>query len=214
MSTRIGKGEFVAMMAGAIERVRNGSPFLSELDSACGDGDHGLTMRRAMGLLEKALAEKEEESLSALIDRLAWTLLGVDGGATGPLFGSFFMGMAEGVGGQNELDCAAFASAFEAGLASVQRQTKAQVGDKTMIDALVPAVKALRAGADAGKTLADSLRDATEAAWNGAASTKNLTARFGKAKFAAERTLGHQDPGATSVAMIFEGFCEGIIKTA
>jgi dihydroxyacetone kinase-like protein len=213
MSTRIGKGEFVAMMAGAIERVRNGSPVLSELDSACGDGDHGLTMRRAMGLLEKALAEKEEESLSALIDRLAWTLLGVDGGATGPLLGSLFMGMAEGVGGQSELDCAAFASAFVAGLASVQRQTKAQVGDKTMIDALVPAVKALRAGADAGKTLADSLRDAAEAAWNGAASTKNLTARFGKAKFAAERTLGHQDPGATSVAMIFEGFCEGIIKT-
>jgi dihydroxyacetone kinase-like protein len=82
-----------------------------------------------------------------------------------------------------------------------------------MIDALVPAVKALRAGADAGKTLADSLRDAAEAAWNGAASTKNLIAKFGKAKFAAERTLGHQDPGATSVAMIFEGFCEGIIKT-
>jgi len=201
------------MMAGAIERVRSGSAFLSELDSACGDGDHGTTMRRAMGLLEKALAEKEEESLRALIDRLAWTLLGVDGGATGPLLGSFFMGMAEAAGGQSELDCAALASVLEAGLASVQRQTKAQVGDKTMIDALVPAVKALRAGADAGKTLANSLRDAAEAARNGAASTKNMIAKFGKARFSGERTLGHQDAGATSVAMIFEGFCEGIIRT-
>jgi dihydroxyacetone kinase phosphoprotein-dependent L subunit len=213
MSTRIGKVEFSAMMAGAVERVRSGSAFLSELDSACGDGDHGITMRRAMGLLEKALAEKKEESLSALIDRLAWTLLGVDGGATGPLLGSFFMGMAEAVGGQNELDGEAFASAFEAGLASVQRQTKAQVGDKTMIDALVPAIKALRAGADAGKTFANSLRDAAEAARDGAASTKHLIAKFGKAKFSAERTLGHQDAGATSMAMIFEGFCEGVIKS-
>jgi dihydroxyacetone kinase phosphoprotein-dependent L subunit len=213
MSARIGKAEFSAMIAGAIERVRSSSAFLSELDSACGDGDHGITMRRAMGLLEKALSEKKEESLSALIGRLAWTLLGVDGGATGPLLGSLFMGMAEAVGEQDELDGAALASAFEAGLASVQRQTKAQVGDKTMIDSLVPAVKALRTGADAGKTLANSLHDAAEAARNGAASTKNLIAKFGKAKFSAERTLGHQDAGATSMAMIFEGFCEGVIKT-
>jgi dihydroxyacetone kinase-like protein len=212
MGARIDKGMFVMMMTCAIGRVRSGCTLLSELDSAGGDGDHGTTMHRAMGLLEKALPTKEEERLSALIDRLGWTIMGVDGGVTGSLFGSFFMGMAEAVGNRSELDCAAFSSACEAGLAAVQRQTKAQVGDKTMMDALVPAVKALRSGADAGETLVDSLRGAAEAAAVGAASTKNLIAKFGKARFSAERTLGHQDAGATSVAMMFEGFSEGIVK--
>ncbi len=212
MSAGIGKKEFVAMMAGAIETIRDGSAYLSELDSACGDGDHGTTMRRAMLMLEKALAEDKGESLGALINKLGWTLLGIDGGAAGPLLGSLFIGMAEAVGDRQELDCSAFAGVVQRGLAAFQKQTKAQPGDKTMIDALVPAVRALHAGAESGKSLLDSLRDATEAAKNGALATRNFVARYGKAKFSAERTLGHQDAGATSMAMIFEGFCDGLAK--
>jgi len=212
MRAVIGRSEFIAMIRGAITGVRDGCDYLSELDSECGDGDHGTTMRRAVNLLEKSLAEEGEECLRAFIDRVAWTLLGIDGGATGPLLGSLFMGMAEAVADRQELDSTALAAVFEAGLASVQARTKARVGDKTMIDALDPAVRTMRASAEAGKSPVESLRDGAVAARNGAGSTKSFVAKFGKAKFAAERTLGHQDAGATSVAMIFEGFWAGLAE--
>jgi dihydroxyacetone kinase-like protein len=210
MSTLVGKPEFIAMLIGAIAKVRDGSDYLSQLDSAGGDGDHGITMRRAMGEIEKTLAANQEASLRDLLSQVGWTLLGIDGGATGPLLGSFFMGVAEEVGERQRLDVAGLAGAFEAGVAQVRKQSKAQIGDKTMIDALLPAVEALRGGVNAGKDVEQSLLEAAEAAGRGADATKNFVAKFGKARFSGERTLGHPDPGATSMAMIFAGFCEGM----
>jgi len=197
------------MLAGAIAKVRDGSNYLSQLDSAGGDGDHGITMRRAMGEVEKNLAANQQASLREMLSQVGWALLGIDGGATGPLLGSFFMGVAEEVGERPSLDVAGLAGAFEAGVVQVRKQSKAQIGDKTLIDALLPAVAALRAGADAGKDVGQSLREAAEAAVRGADATRNFVAKFGKARFSGERTLGHPDPGATSMAMIFAGFCEG-----
>ena len=198
------------MLTGAIAKVRDGSDYLSQLDSAGGDGDHGITMRRAMGEIEKTLAANQEASLRDLLSHVGWTLLGIDGGATGPLLGSFFMGVAEEVGERQRLDVAGLAGAFEAGVAQVRKQSKAQIGDKTMIDALLPAVEALRGGVNAGQDVEQSLLEAAEAAGRGADATKNFVAKFGKARFSGERTLGHPDPGATSMAMIFAGFCEGM----
>jgi dihydroxyacetone kinase-like protein len=209
MSALVGKPEFTAMLAGAIAKVRDGSNYLSQLDSAGGDGDHGITMRRAMGEVEKNLAANQQASLREMLSQVGWALLGIDGGATGPLLGSFFMGVAEEVGERPSLDVAGLAGAFEAGVVQVRKQSKAQIGDKTLIDALLPAVAALRAGADAGKDVGQSLREAAEAAVRGADATRNFVAKFGKARFSGERTLGHPDPGATSMAMIFAGFCEG-----
>lgn len=190
--------------------MREGSDYLSRLDSAGGDGDHGITMRRAMGEVEKTLVADREASLRELIAQVGWTLLGIDGGATGPLLGSFFLGVAEEVGERPSLDVRGLAGAFEAGVAQLRKQTKAQIGDKTMIDALLPAVEALRAGVNSGKGIEQLLREAAEAASRGADATRNFVAKFGKARFSGERTLGHPDPGATSMAMIFEGFCEGM----
>ncbi len=198
------------MLAGAIAKVRAGSDYLSQLDSAGGDGDHGITMRRAMGEVEKTLAANREASLRELLSQVGWTLLGIDGGATGPLLGSFCMGVSEAVGERQCLDAEGLAAAFEAGVKQVRKQSKAQIGDKTMIDELLPAVEALRAGANAGKDVERSLREAAEAAERGADATKNFVAKFGKARFSGERTLGHPDPGATSMAMMFAGFYDGI----
>ena len=210
MSALIGKREFKAMLAAAAAQVREGSDYLSQLDAAGGDGDHGTTMRRAMGEIEKTLAAHPEASLRELISQVGWALLGIDGGATGPLLGSFFLGIAEEVGDRSSLDAAGLAGAFAAGGARVQKQTKAQAGDKTMLDALLPALAALRDDAAAGKDAAWALRDAAEAAARGAAATKEWVPKFGKARFAGERTRGHPDPGATSLAMIFAGFSAGI----
>lgn len=206
----IGVEEIKKMVKGAIEEIRKVHPFLSELDSATGDGDHGTSMLRGMNNLAKILAETPAADLKTLLHELGWSFLGVDGGATGPLMGSFFMGMSEAVGEKQSLDCQAFANMFEGGLASIRKQTKAQVGDKTLIDALVPAVQALREGAAAGLGIRAALPQAVAAAEKGAAATKEFRARFGRAKNLGERVLGHQDAGATSMAFIFRGFLEGL----
>jgi dihydroxyacetone kinase-like protein len=136
--------------------------------------------------------------------------MGVDGGATGPLFGMLFMGMSDAVEGKEALESPDVAAAFEAGLASVQKQTKARVGDKTLIDALVPAVAALRAAADDGADPATALEAAAQAAAQGAESTKDLQARFGRARNIGEASKGYADPGATSVSLVFRGFAEAL----
>ena len=212
MSQTIGYKELVAMLRGAAEQVQKNKDVLSQLDSVGGDGDHGTTMARAMGHLEKAAAGAKRGDLKALLTDIGWAIMGVDGGATGPLVGSFFMGMADAVSGKGALDAAALAAMFEAGLAAVQKQTKAQVGDKTMMDALVPAIAALRAAANAGQDVSAALREAAAAAQQGAESTKNFPAKFGRAKNLGDRTIGHPDPGATSFALIFKGFATAIAQ--
>ncbi|MGH9428550.1 MAG: dihydroxyacetone kinase subunit DhaL [Terriglobia bacterium] len=209
--TTIGIKEFVSMIQGAARKVKEEQALLSRLDAAIGDGDHGITMYRAMSLSEKALAEDKGTDFQGLLHNLGWTLLGIDGGSTGPLLGTWFLGMSESVGDGQVLDVRGLAAVFEAGLTSVMKQTKAQVGDKTMIDAFLPAVEALKAGAAANREIEATLRAAATAAHEGALSTKNFVARFGKAKFAGERTVGHQDPGATSISLMFQGFVEGLV---
>ena len=119
------------MIEGAIQKIRKEHPFLSQLDSASGDGDHGTTMLRAVNQVEKAMAERPSQDLQGLLGNVAWTLLGIDGGATGPLLGSWFTGMSESVAGKQSLNAEAFSVMFEGGLKALKEQTKAQVGDRS-----------------------------------------------------------------------------------
>lgn len=198
------------MLLGAVAQIRENPKWLSELDSYGGDGDHGTTMLRAMENLKKALEASKSDRMDALLGEVAWAVMGTDGGATGPLFGSFFMGMAEGAVGKESLDAATLAGVFEAGLASLGRQTRAQVGDKTVVDALVPAVRAAREAADKGLGLVAVLEAAAKAAAMGASGTRDLQPRLGRAKNARQQSVGHEDPGAVSVSLIFKGFVEGV----
>jgi len=200
---------FRKMLQGAAALVRANHETLSKLDSCGGDGDHGTTMARAMDKLEEA-AEAAEPTFEALLNDVGWAIMGVDGGATGPLFGTFFMSMAGAVSGQDALDASGLATAFEAGLGGLRQQTKAQPGDKTLIDALVPAVHALREAAEDGADAARALECAAEGALRGAEATKDMQARFGRAKNVGEESVGAQDPGATSVALMFQGFHHGV----
>jgi len=210
MGKGVGYNELVAMLRAAIKQVRDNQAMLSQLDSVGGDGDHGTTMARAMALVEKAIAACKKKDIKSLLNDVGWAIMGVDGGATGPLLGTFFLGMATAMADKKPVDARGLAALFEAGLAALQKTTKAQVGDKTMMDALVPAVAALRAAAEAGQDVAACLAAAAAAADKGALSTKNFPARFGRAKNLGDRTIGHQDPGATSVWLILRGFAQAV----
>jgi len=210
MADTIGIEDMGRMIRGAADKIRANRDDLSKLDSAIGDGDHGMTIARAMGIAEKVIAESDKKELKGLLKDVGWGVMGVDGGATGPLLGSFLMGLGNGIDELETIDCPMLAAMFEAGLAAVRRQSKAQIGDKTLMDALLPAVDAMRRAADEGKSIREALQQAANAAENGAISTKEFKARFGRAKNLGERTIGCQDPGATSMALIFQGFFEGL----
>jgi dihydroxyacetone kinase-like protein len=208
MAEGIGYDEFAAMVRAAADQVRANVERLSKLDSVGGDGDHGTTMARAMGKAEAAIEAESTGQRKSLPLDIGWGIMGVDGGATGPLLGTLFMGMADAVGEAESLDASGLADAFAAGLAALEKQTRARPGDKTLMDALVPAVTALRDTAAAGGSPADALQAAAEAAEGGAEATKELQARFGRARNIKEASVGSPDPGATSMALLFQGFAE------
>jgi dihydroxyacetone kinase-like protein len=201
----------VRMLRGAIECVRSRHEELSRLDTFGGDGDHGSTMLRAMKSVEDAIEGMRSRDIQGLLQVAGWAILGVDGGATGPLLGVLLTGMSEAAAGKCSIDPRDLAGLFETGLAALERLTRARVGDKTMMDALVPAVAALRRSADGGADMASALRCAAEAAELGAAATENLQARFGRAKNLGPGSVGHRDPGAVSLALLFRGFTKGAV---
>ena len=210
MSDTIGIEDIGRMIRSAADKIRANRDELSKMDSAIGDGDHGTTIARAMTIAENHIDESDKKDLKGLLKDVGWAVMGVDGGATGPLLGSFLMGLSNGIEEENEISGTSIAAMFEAGLAGVRRQSKAQVGDKTMMDALLPAIDAIRQSIDAGKSIKQALQNAAEAAEKGAVSTKDFKARFGRARNLGDRTIGFQDPGATSIALIFDGFSEGV----
>jgi dihydroxyacetone kinase-like protein len=214
MAETVSRDDIIRMLRGAIAKILAGHETLSKLDSVIGDGDHGTTMVRAMGIIEKSVAEGAAPGLKGMLNDVGWAVMGVDGGAAGPLIGSLLMGMAEAVGDKPQLDAAGVAAMFEGGLAQVRTYSQAKVGDKTMLDALVPAVEALRAAATAGDGVAAAMCKAAEAAEKGAASTKDMLARFGRARNLGERSRGFADPGATSISLIFRGFADALASGA
>jgi dihydroxyacetone kinase-like protein len=212
MIDQIEYDDFVNMLRGSVKIIESEHQTLSQLDSISGDGDHGTTMSRAMKLVSKAIDQQKSKEIKGLLESVSWNLLGVDGGATGPLLGTLFKGMADSLGEGEQVTVAAFSRMFETGLASLEKITKARVGDKTLMDALMPAIISLKESAQEGKNFLESLKAAAEAARNGADSTKGLVARFGRAKNLGEKTLGYPDPGATSMALILRGFYEGLTE--
>jgi phosphoenolpyruvate---glycerone phosphotransferase subunit DhaL len=205
--------ELRKMFAEAAELIRSQNEVLSRLDSQCGDGDHGTTMMRAMEILEAATrSSARARSLSETLREAGWNVMGVDGGASSALLGSFIAGMGDTELG-DAADCATMARSLQTGLQSVLRRTKARPGDKTMMGALVPAVEAFEAAAADGAAIGKAMNQAAAAAEAGAASTKNLVARHGRAKYLGEKTLGCADAGATSMALLFRGFGVALAKT-
>jgi len=171
-------------------------------------------MVRAVGQIEKVLCAAAESAVTigALLRDVGWAVMGVDGGATGPLLGSFFSAMGDRLEetGHEAVDAGRLAAALSAGLDGVQKYTKARVGDKTMIDALEPAVGAANSAAEAGRSARDAILSAADAAEEGARATRSMQARFGRAKNLGPDSVGNEDPGAVSVSLLFRGFADGV----
>ena len=176
--------------------------YLTELDAAIGDADHGINMDRGMAAVVAALDEAPPADPAALCKQVGMTLVKSVGGTSGPLYGTFFLRMATALGSGDGASAAGFARALRAGVEGVVQRGRAEAGDKTMLDALAPALDALDAALASGSALAGSLRDATVAAERGRDATESLVARKGRASYLGQRSVGHRDPGATSAAML------------
>ena len=197
------------MLESAIGQIRANHEMLSRLDSAVGDGDHGTTILRTMEAVAKAISENSGTVIKDLLAKVAWDVMDCDGGSTGPLLGSFFMGMSDAIAGKSDLDCAALVAMFEGGILKLAKQSRAKVGDKTMMDAFLPALDALQAAAPSG-SIRTTLQQAAEAAAEGAEATKQFRAKFGRARNLGDRVIGHADPGAVSASLILKGCGEAL----
>jgi len=188
-------------MTGTAAAIEAEADHLTQLDSAIGDGDHGVNMTRGMRAVLAALAESEDGAAGKRLILAGKTLVSTVGGASGPLWGTALRRAGRALG-DGQLDGPGLVAALDAALAGVQELGAAEPGDKTMVDALGPAVATLRERLDAGDALADAVAAAADAAEEGARATTPLQARKGRASYLGERSIGHQDPGATSAALI------------
>jgi dihydroxyacetone kinase-like protein len=177
---------------------------LTELDAAIGDADHGSNMDRGMKAAVAALDETSPATPGALLKKVAMTLVSKVGGASGPLFGTFFLRMSTALGEAETVSASDLATALRAGLGGIVDRGKAEPGDKTLYDALAPAVDALDAALEKDETLAAALEAARDAAVAGRDATTPMVARKGRASYLGDRSAGHQDPGATTVALLLE----------
>jgi phosphoenolpyruvate---glycerone phosphotransferase subunit DhaL len=177
---------------------------LTELDSAIGDADHGINMARGMTAVIDKLDAEQPARINDLFKTVAMTLVMSVGGASGPLYGTFFLRFAGAAGPAIELDSETLHTAWRAGLSGVVERGKAEPGDKTMVDALAPALEAMEAVIKKGGDLVAAVTAARDAAAAGRDATVPMVARKGRASYLGERSAGHMDPGAASMSLLFD----------
>jgi dihydroxyacetone kinase-like protein len=200
-----------AWMTATASVVRAQSDYLSQLDAAIGDGDHGVNMKRGFDAVEKALAGQDPSvPPGRLLILCGKTLVSTVGGASGPLWGSALRRAGRGLGAGDSFTGAELLAGLDAGLEAIKELGAAEPGDKTMVDALEPALDTLRSSLDAEAALGSALTAAADAAEEGARATVPMQARKGRASYLGERSIGHQDPGATSTALIVRALAETV----
>ena len=190
------------------DRIRDAREELTALDSAIGDADHGINMDRGMSAVREKIPDFRDGQAGELFKQAGRTLISTVGGAAGPLYGTFFLRLGTSLGEADEIAPADFARGLRAGLDGMVALGKANLDDKTMVDAITPAVEALEAGAESD--LAAALVAAATAAAAGRDRITPLVARKGRASYLGERSAGHQDPGATSATILMEAFRDTI----
>ncbi len=197
--------QFVEMMAAGLTAVQAHKDELSALDSATGDGDHGIAICEAMSAAINSV--KPDAEFKAMLNDMGFAIMMNTSGSISTLMGALFLGMSDGTS-KNELTPEETANMFASGLGNVRNQTKADIGDKTMMDALIPAVAALKDTHTEG--LAIMFAKAAVAADEGRANTEEMVAKFGRARNLGDRVIGHTDAGATSIAYLFKAFADAL----
>lgn len=205
MTQRVGLDRFAAWLREGAGAIHEHAAELTELDSAIGDADHGTNMDRGMTAVVAALDAGGFDSAAAIFNKVGMTLVSSVGGASGPLYGTFFLRFGRALG-EGDVDAATLGAALRAGVDGIMRRGKAELGDKTMVDAWVPAVEAYDEAQSQG--IATALRAAADAAAQGRDAATPLVARKGRASYLGDRSAGHQDPGATSTVLLLEAAAE------
>ena len=197
-----------AIVEGMAKKIEAEKEYLTELDNEFGDGDHGINLARGLEAVDKKLPSLAGGDIGALLKGVGMQLVSTVGGASGPLYGTAFMKAGMACKGLTEIDGPAFVKAMEAAVDGIKMRGKATEGEKTMLDALCPALKVLQDDVTAGKSLKEALQDAAQAAEKGVEYTKTIIATKGRASYLGERSLGHQDPGATSSLYLLQVLAE------
>jgi len=198
----------IEMLQSIIKKIESEKDFLTELDNAIGDGDHGINLSRGFQKVAEKLPEWEGQDIGAIFKGVGTQLVSTVGGASGPLYGTAFMKAGNACKGKMEISGEEFAIALEAAIGGIKMRGKSTEGEKTMLDALCPAHKALTEALAGGKDLKEALAAAVEAAAKGVEYTKTIIATKGRASYLGERSIGHQDPGATSSLYILQAMEE------
>ena len=185
------------------ETIIENKDFLTDLDREIGDADHGVNMARGFqAVLEKV--PQDNTDIGAVLKKTGMTLLSTVGGASGPLYGTAYMEAGKAAAGRNSLEAGDYRAMLDAAIAGIQKRGKAVRGEKTMLDALIPALEAFSAKQESGAALPEAMDAACAAARDGVEFTKTIRATKGRASYLGDRSIGHQDPGATSAALTLE----------
>jgi dihydroxyacetone kinase-like protein len=193
--------EWLQAYAGVIQE---NSQYLTQLESAIGDGDHGANMHRGFQAVLGKLPSVTDKDIGTILKTVGMTLISTVGGAGGPLYGTFFIQAGTPMAGKQELSLEDWVAALDSAVQGVKSRGKAEPGDKTMVDALLPALQAAKEAAARGASMDDVLRQSAQAAEEGMKATTPLVARKGRASYLGERSAGHQDPGATSSFLLLD----------
>lgn len=194
------------------EKIEENKEYLTELDAAIGDGDHGLNMTKGFKAVVDKLKDDDASNVGNILKKAGMALVSNVGGAAGPLYGTAFMKAGAKLNSKAEVDINDFLEALVEALEGIKMRGKADIDDKTMIDALVPSIEALKKSLNEGKSDLDALQDMKDAGFEGVQHTKEILAKKGRASYLGERSLGHQDAGATSCALILETIYEEVEK--
>lgn len=200
--------QMAAIIEGMAKKIEAEKEYLTELDNEIGDGDHGINLARGFEAVEKKLPSLAGGDIGVLLKGVGMQLVSTVGGASGPLYGTAFMKAGMACKGLTEIDGPAFVKAMEAAVDGIKMRGKATEGEKTMLDALCPALKVMQDDVAAGRSLKEALQDAAQAAEKGVEYTKTIIATKGRASYLGERSLGHQDPGATSSLYLLQVLAE------
>jgi len=205
----ITKNDVLKIVDKIVEVIKENKEYLTELDAAIGDADHGINLDRGFDAVKQKLTTLPETTdIGTILRTIGMTLVSTVGGASGPLYGTAFMRAGQVVQGKNELSEEDIVKIFEAALDGIKQRGKAEAGDKTMIDSIEPAYKALKESLENNIALPEALNRAANAAKEGMEYTKNISARKGRASYLGERSIGHLDPGATSAYLMIKTFSD------
>ncbi|MCG8473735.1 MAG: dihydroxyacetone kinase subunit L [Desulfobacterales bacterium] len=207
----ISKDQIVSWMEKTAGVMAENKAFLTELDAAIGDADHGINMDRGFSKVVEKLPSVSDKDIGTLLKTVGMTLMSSVGGASGPLYGTFFMKAGMGLMKKEELDAGGLSTLMEEGVAGILQRGRANLGDKTMYDVWAPVLEGVKAGAASGKSVVELVEESVVTAEKAVEETKPLQAKKGRASYLGERSIGHQDPGATSSALILKTLL-GVLK--